>query len=621
MFIKIIKKIMRTLILLIIAQIFGSQLTANKINSDYNLLHLYEVNAQWTHQPERNQIISTANLQATTYKEWIALHLQLVEQTLRNRNTNHLSINQINNRSKVLDNLHQYWQQGVFPVNDYLGYKNPVFIDRAGTHCAVGYLMQQNGAEALAQQINSTQKFAYIHQIKLLEVNQWAAQNGFTIDELAWIQPGYPPANLAYDMEKGLNGTVHSLALDSASQTIYAAGAFTQSIKGNACQNIAAYISGFAGYDWISVGNGVNGTVHTLLVRGTKLYVGGEFTQASGLAANHVAVYDIVTGLWQAMGTLDNTVRALTFYNNELYAGGDFTGYVSKWNGTQWQDITQGFIQGAGVRTLEVYNNELVIGGSFNLTTGAQRQHVAIYNGTQMSTMGLGTISPVNDFTVHKSKLYAACDITTANAISVFNTTGWQVELLPVSNQLGDIFNGTSVRQIKSNGTYLLAAGDFICSWGMSYGANFMEYERTINGADTLYHCSPMLLTDAEINTFLPQGNTIYFGGAFVNNNFGDSLNRVGYFELQTTSIPHIKIAEFGLKLSPNPAGAHTVIQTTNNTVLNLIELFDLNGKKLLQQNVNSTSAQIELKNLPGGVYTIHATTKEGSGNIRLVKE
>jgi hypothetical protein len=420
-------------------------------NSEKFLQQLSKVNSQWSKQPEHLSIINKAGtFQHTNFNQWIATHLMLVEQTLRNRDVSHLSSAQKQNRITLLNELNSYWKAGVFPVNDFLPYKNPVFIDRKGTHCAVGYLMMQSGHDVLAQAIDANEKFAYVYEIKTNGVAEWAVEQGFTIDELAWIQPAYPPNVQASDLDGGLNGTVNTIAVDSSSQTVYVGGSFTQSTSGVNCTNVAAWVNGFAGYDWIPVGNGVNGPVYTMLLHNNKLYVGGEFTMAGSVAAKNVAVYDIAQGQWQAVGNLDSSVRALAVYNNELYAGGNFSGFVSKWTGTAWADITQGFLYGEGVRTLEVWNNELVIGGNFELTTGALRRHVATYNGTYMGMLGFGTLTPVNDFTLHSGKLYAGTDLyylSDSSGLCYFDETNneWVTELKPYFGMF-DGFSGAGIK-------------------------------------------------------------------------------------------------------------------------------------------------------------------------------
>jgi len=67
------------------------------------------------------------------------------------------------------------------------------FIDDANTACAVGYIMQGTGNEALAEYIAETQNNAYVKQMEGENIFEWAKNYGFTADELAWIQPAYGP--------------------------------------------------------------------------------------------------------------------------------------------------------------------------------------------------------------------------------------------------------------------------------------------------------------------------------------------------------------------------------------------------------------------------------------------
>jgi hypothetical protein len=70
--------------------------------------------------------------------------------------------------------------------------------------------MISSGHAALAERIHQEMNLAYIHSIALPEVAVWAKDHGFTIDELAWIQPTYqferihPPGLLAaFDLANG----------------------------------------------------------------------------------------------------------------------------------------------------------------------------------------------------------------------------------------------------------------------------------------------------------------------------------------------------------------------------------------------------------------------------------
>src|SRR5690606_32491331 len=125
----------------------------------------------------------------------IQTHLLWVEKKLRNANTSHLNIEQKQNRKHYLDILKEYAHAGKFPQNTFHQERTPYFIDIYGTACAVGYLVLHSDAAAFVHKISAENNFAYICQMPYKEIHIWAAQNGFTVDELAWIQPGYsePP--------------------------------------------------------------------------------------------------------------------------------------------------------------------------------------------------------------------------------------------------------------------------------------------------------------------------------------------------------------------------------------------------------------------------------------------
>jgi hypothetical protein len=142
---------MKKIILLL--TIIVSTLSGNAENR--NLEELIKVNAELKTQRFSSDIVYNLNSKnLTSYTNWISAHLMLVEYTLKSRDVSHLTAIQRNNRAQLIEKLNAYWKAGIFPINDYLPYKSPVFIDRIGTHCAVGYLMQQSGSEELARKID-----------------------------------------------------------------------------------------------------------------------------------------------------------------------------------------------------------------------------------------------------------------------------------------------------------------------------------------------------------------------------------------------------------------------------------------------------------------------------------
>jgi len=115
---------------------------------------------------------------------------------------------------------------------------------------------------------------------------------------------------------------------------------------------------------------------------------------------------------WSAMGNPGGIVRALCVHNNELYAGGDFSGLVKKWNGTSW--VAVGSLSGTStpkVNCLISFNGVLYAGGSFTIS-GSVSGNVAKLVGTTWTATdanGLGgtTGTEVKCFGTYGGVLYA----------------------------------------------------------------------------------------------------------------------------------------------------------------------------------------------------------------------
>ena len=123
----------------------------------------------------------------------IATHLTYIEQRLRATPVGHLSPAQQTRRRRVLDRLRAYRTRAVFPRNTHVPVRRPVFVDGAGRRCAVAALAEPELGPATIESIARRHRLAYIGQIDDPALPRWAADHGFTIDELAMIQPAYMP--------------------------------------------------------------------------------------------------------------------------------------------------------------------------------------------------------------------------------------------------------------------------------------------------------------------------------------------------------------------------------------------------------------------------------------------
>jgi hypothetical protein len=126
----------------------------------------------------------------------IRAHLRFVHAMLADRDLP-LSFAQRSARTASLADLSRYIERGEFPrrTDDAYDGRRPRFIDDRGVHCAVGQLLADSGHDDLARSIDARFEYAHVRDIDEPALVAWASEHGFTVDELAMIQPGYsrPP--------------------------------------------------------------------------------------------------------------------------------------------------------------------------------------------------------------------------------------------------------------------------------------------------------------------------------------------------------------------------------------------------------------------------------------------
>lgn len=151
---------------------------------------------------------------------------------------------------------------------------------------------------------------------------------------------------------------------------------------------------------WMPLGGGMNGPVSALTVFNGELIAGGEFTNAGGTPVNNIARWNGTT--WAQLGTgIIGNVKALIVYNNELIAGGHFftaggvgANCIAKWNGNSWAPLGSGM--NYYVTCLTVHSGELVAGGAFTIAGGTPASAVAHWNGSVWGPYASGMPNIVN---------------------------------------------------------------------------------------------------------------------------------------------------------------------------------------------------------------------------------
>lgn len=390
------KSISLLLLFTAISGFSNAQLRADSKENLYD--HLFEVNQEWQHYASN---VTEIEIAFDNDLDRISKHLELVEEVLSARDVSNLGKKQIENRTELLAELREYAAKKVFPTNLYHSKRTPYFIDDYGVHCAVGYLIFQSGHGDLAQQIRAEHNYDYIRNIKTEGVTEWANENGFTLDELAWIQPGYQAPGTYNTMGQGTNGTVKAMAKDAVTGRIYMAGEFTELEGGNTCGSVAYYEND----QLYCLGGGlVMDSVNDLFFENGKVIVTGKI-QANGMSypmaeyengswnfieipnrANYTALTSI-----QGMGSIIDQQVVIYDQSSSVYE-------IWSLSASNWTLVAA---TNGPVHSIAWHESEIVYAGRFDTlafftqgSTALPTENIAVYDlGTQNWTAPTGQIA------------------------------------------------------------------------------------------------------------------------------------------------------------------------------------------------------------------------------------
>ncbi len=231
---------------------------------------------------------------------------------------------------------------------------------------------------------------------------------------------------------------------DGSGNALYVAGALQR-----ACDVPVAGVARYDGSAWTNVGAGIPGGLVTALCvfddgGGAKLYAGGTFATAGGVAAANIAAWD--GSAWTPLASgLDGAVQALAVHDDgpggtgpALYAGGAFThsgatalAHVARWDGSSWTAL------GAGtddvVYALASHDDgsgaALFAGGAFGTAGGAAASRIARWQGGAWSALGSGLDNVVLALRVHDegagARLFAGGLFSFSGSLLTLHVARW----------------------------------------------------------------------------------------------------------------------------------------------------------------------------------------------------
>ncbi len=194
--------------------------------------------------------------------------------------------------------------------------------------------------------------------------------------------------------------------------TLLVYGNFTDS-------NIIFYWAKWNGTSLDSIPGGPNAGVMCYAERGDSLFLGGWFDHCGSDSTFLLAVYDgqQINGISQYCGIQGGwVINAMTFYNNNLYVGGNFDTWPSTlaindfgmWNGSDSILPVLPIFEQAPclIEDMIVYQNELYISGWFRQQDGFPSSYIMKYDGQQLTSVGGGANERVTAMKIHNGELY-----------------------------------------------------------------------------------------------------------------------------------------------------------------------------------------------------------------------
>ncbi|MEP7342062.1 MAG: hypothetical protein ABI977_30300 [Acidobacteriota bacterium] len=310
--------------------------------------------------------------------------------------------------------------------------------------------------------------------------------------------------------------------------------------------------------------NGTNTSVSAVVVSGGDIYIGGTFVAAGNVAANRVAKFNLTTGNWSALGTgggngVDGFVNAMVVIGSDLYVGGDFT--MANFGGTSisargvakfnmltnvWSALGTGSGKGVNGRSfvLAAIGSDLYVGGDFTMAnfggTSISANRLAKFNTATntWSALGTGSGNGVNDYVnamaVIGSDLYVGGTFNTANVGGATVSVNYVARFNTITNTWNTLGIGggngvnIAVSALAVIGNDLYVGGFFqtVNVGGMTVSVNNVAKFNTTTGVWSALGTGGDNGVDGQVFALAVIGNDLYVGGTFTMASVGGGTHR-----------------------------------------------------------------------------------------------
>jgi len=380
-----------------------------------------------------------------------------------------------------------------------------------------------------------------------------------------------------------------------------------------------------------------------LLVKGSILYAGGDFTTANSTTRTYAASFNKTTGVLQSWNpTPNNVVFDLATDGTYIYAAGQFSMMnVSARNGLASMNATgTGAVQswnpnanaGAAFRAIYISGAKVFVGGTCSMFGAAARTNFAVVDtDAVLQSFAPNPTSAVYDITGDATNLYVAGTFTMISSTA----RNYLVSYLLSNNTLRSWdpnIVGTNVQAVSllTNKVY--------------FGGNFTSVKTTArtslasvdnSNSAVLQSWNPVL--NSAVICVSASADDIFAGGTFSETGLSTKYNYFRGYDTGPAPLVETPAGEnysalrsdntsaTEINIYPNPFNDHFFIEMNGASGKTHIEIFNSSVQVVRRDEINEMNniirKEYNFENLPAGLYFVNFTNSDFSKVVKVIKE
>ncbi len=391
-------------------------------------------------------------------------------------------------------------------------------------------------------------------------------------------------------------------AIAVGSRYVFVGGNFT-TVDNKVANHIAAWDKQTR--TWTTLGNGVDGEVYSLTLKGDTLLVGGDFNYAGSIPAQHIALYDINAAQWHAMGSGSiRNISSIAVHNDSIYATVFFSAdppyynnHIGVWNGTNWIPYGGPFV--GFPEALLWKRDTLYAAGTIDIADGGAVNNIAAYYNGAWNSLNGGVDNTIYALALGPDgQLYAGGDFLNADGMLAFYIAAWDGTAW---NTLGNGLDNSVFALTRANdgvyigGNFGLAGTTLVHNLTHWNGKTFLDVAGGVNNS---------------VNAMGTDASNLYLGGWMEGVGTGNTPSfHFASLKGAGADVTSVAIDRNEFSVYPNPStGVLTIQLPQQHSGAITVEILNTLGEKVRSIELSkgagsSDDLSIDAGSLPNGSY------------------